>query len=198
MPLRSVSRETTERLEHYLALLKKWQKAINLVGPKTLQDARSRHFIDSAQLSAHIPQNTKIADLGSGAGFPGLVLAMIRPDLDVSLVESDQRKAQFLKTVSRETHTAVNIHNERVENIIENIAPDIITARALSSLKELLDYTAPCLIASPDIKMVLLKGRQVDQEIDEAQKFYSFDFEKSPSITDPASCVLSITHIKSP
>lgn len=105
-----------EKFAQYEALLKKWQPAINLVSPDTLSEIRTRHIEDSAQLVDLIPAGAKtLFDLGSGAGFPGLVIAMMRPDLEVHLVESDQKKCAFLSTVSRETKTPVIIHNSRVE-----------------------------------------------------------------------------------
>lgn len=106
-----------EKIDAYERLLKKWQNTINLVGPSTLSEAKKRHFEDSLQLLKHIPVAAKtLYDLGSGAGFPGLVLAMAKPDLDVHLIESDARKCQFLKTVSRETETPVTVHNQRIES----------------------------------------------------------------------------------
>ena len=108
--------EQTDRLRLYVDLLKKWQKTINLVGKNTLEDAWDRHILDSAQLSAHIPQHATLLDIGSGAGFPGLVLAILRPDISVTLVESDTRKCVFMQTVARETHCGnVTVLNDRVE-----------------------------------------------------------------------------------
>jgi 16S rRNA G527 N7-methylase RsmG len=118
-----VSRETISRLQAYHDLLVKWQKAINIVSPKTLDEVWSRHFADSAQLAERIPQNAKVADLGSGGGFPGLVLAIMRPDLEIHLVESDLRKSEFLKNVSRETKSAARVHNDRVESVLASIGP---------------------------------------------------------------------------
>ena len=137
-----VPRESIEKLDTYHALLLKWQKAINLISPKTIDDAWVRHFADSAQLSGYIPEGAKtIMDWGSGAGFPAMVLAMLRPSLDVHAVESDERKCQFMRTVSRETSVPIRIHTQRIEALeLDSVNPDIITARALASVSVLLDY----------------------------------------------------------
>ena len=145
-----VSRETISKLEVYLAQLVKWQRAINLVSPKTLPDAWNRHFVDSAQILPLIPKHAKkIADLGCGAGFPGLVLAILDPTLDMHLVESDDKKCQFLKHVSRETNCELSVYNKRIESCINDIQPDLITARALASLDKLLSYTKGCFEENP-------------------------------------------------
>lgn len=190
-----VSRETLSKLEQYHMLLLKWQGAINLVGPKTVNDAWMRHFIDSAQIETLISPDKKVADLGSGAGFPGLVLCIMRPDLTVSLIESDQRKAQFLRTVSRETQVRATIYNERVEEILPEVAPDIITARALAPVRALLDYAQPLITKAPDMQMVLLKGAKVDLEIEEAAKLYSFSHKKYDSMTDHQASILVLSNI---
>src|SRR5229473_6934942 len=97
----SVSRETLGRLETMIETLLHWQKAINLVGRATLDDVWTRHILDSAQLAPLIPKARTLADLGSGAGFPGLVLAALRPKLDVTLIESDARKSAYLGEAAR-------------------------------------------------------------------------------------------------
>ncbi len=185
----NVSRETISRLQAYHDLLIKWQKAINLVSPKTLEDIWERHFADSAQLAIHIPENIKVADLGSGAGFPGLVLAVMRPDLEIHLVESDSRKCEFLKNVSRETKTKVQVHSNRVENIVAGIAPGYITARAFAPLEELLGLIPESCRGAP---LLLLKGRQAQEEAAAAARKFDFDMEDFPSLTDPDARILKI------
>ena len=136
-----VSHETMAKLKTYEELLQKWQPKINLVSLGSLKDAQTRHFADSLQIAEFVPASAKVLyDLGSGAGFPGLVLAMARPELTVHLVESDQRKSAFLQTVSRETRTPVSVHVDRIEKVSLS-TPDVITARALASLSELLRLT---------------------------------------------------------
>lgn len=184
------------RLEVYHALLLKWQKAINLVSPATLDQAWERHFADSAQLTEWIGFDAQIADLGSGAGFPGMVLAMLRPDLDMHLIESDERKAQFLKTVSRETSIPVTIHNARIEKTLPALAPDIITARAFAPLNDILEICRPALAVNPALQVVLLKGKKAVEEIAAAQKSFAFDVKDHPSETDPGGRILIIKGIK--
>jgi 16S rRNA (guanine527-N7)-methyltransferase len=196
-----------EKFSIYAALLRKWQKAVNLVSPKTLDDLETRHLADSAQIADLLPSLTPtlslkgegeftLFDLGSGAGFPGLVLAMLRPDITVHLVESDQKKCEFLRTVSRETHTPVLIHMCRIESLITESVPDVITARALSSLAELLGYCLPWAEKNPSLVMIFPKGEKADEEIAEARKHYSFDIAKTPSKTDKNATILRISNLK--
>lgn len=192
----SVSRESFERLTIYHALLLKWQKAINLISPKTVQSSWERHFADSAQMSEYIPDDVKVlADIGSGAGFPGLVLALLRPELQVHLIESDERKAQFLRTVSRETQACVVVHNERIEEI-EGLSPDIVTARALADLEGLMRYCEKWSAANSDLKMLFLKGRIYADEISNAKENYDFSVEAYPSQTSDESRILFISDVK--
>ncbi len=191
----SVSRETFSRLQTYHDLLLKWQKAINLVSPGTIADAWERHFADSAQISNLVPENAKVADLGSGAGFPGLVLAVMRPDLEIHLIESDERKCQFMKNVSRETKTSVKIHTDRIGNVLGDIAPGVITARAFASLEEILELTEGESIRNPELAHILLKGRGVEQEVEEAMHHYSFVETYTPSVTDKDARIVTIRHV---
>ena len=151
-----VSRETSEKLKLYASLLRKWNKKINLVAPRTLEDLETRHFADSLQLLQHAPEEAQSwADLGSGGGFPGLVAAIqaqdTRPALKFTLVESDQRKAAFLRQVSRETDVPVTILATRVENLPENSKYDVLSARALASLPKLLDLTEQLRTPKPPV-----------------------------------------------
>lgn len=192
-----VSRETLIRIASYHTILGKWNKAINLVSPKTLEDSWERHFIDSAQISQFIPSDTKIyADLGCGGGFPGLVIAMMHPELDVHLVESDERKCQFMKNVSRETSlTNTIMHTKRIENAIDDIFPDFITARALASLKTLFDYIYPWAEKNPSLRMAFMKGQRATEEIEEAKQSYAFDIKIHKSITDKNASILAIENL---
>ena len=185
-----VSRETEEKFGAYLALLNKWQPKVNLVGTDTLADARIRHLDDSVQIEPFIPASARtLFDWGSGAGFPGLVLAMIRPDLKVTLVESDQRKCAFLRTVSRETKTPVTILDERIEDI-SPVFTDVITARALAPLKDLLRYALPWTQANPVLILLFPKGEKTEEELIEAKKKYSFELKKHPGKTASGSFIL--------
>ena len=194
-----VSRESLEKLEQYQGLLLKWQKAINLVSSKTLQESGVRHFADSVQLSQYIPEGVKfVMDWGSGAGFPGAVLAITNPNIDFVLVESDERKCQFLRTVSRETSATMRIENARIEDVVEECAdiPDLITARALKPILTLLDYAWPLIQQKPDLQLLLLKGQNVGAEFDEARTYYGFDVESWPSVTNKAAFVVLLSNIK--
>ncbi len=189
-----VSRETIEKLIIYRDLLFKWQRAVNLVSAKTLPEAWERHFVDSAQMLPYLPQNTGVlADLGSGAGFPGLVLAILNPGLEVHLVESDDKKCQFMRTVSRETQTPVKIHNDRIEKAYDLVRPDMITARALADLGSLFDLVVPWVGDKPDIQMLFLKGAGAADEIAQAQARYDFEYRLYPSVTHNEA---AITHIR--
>ena len=196
-PLSNVSHETLARLRQYEALLVKWQKAINLVGPATIPDAWNRHFVDSAQMAALLPEHAKtLYDLGSGAGFPGLVLGILKPDLSVTLIESDQKKSAFLATVSHETKAGVKILTKRIEQATDSLpAPDVVSARALASLSELLTYIKPWVEANPALTCLFPKGAQAAVEIKAAQGLASFSVRHTPSLTDTAAQILTLTNI---
>lgn len=196
LPETLVSRETQDKLGIYKALLLKWQKAINLVAPSTIADANIRHFDDSLQISVLVPRETKTAiDIGSGGGFPAMVLAAELPNIEYHLIESDQRKCQFLNTISREANIPVTIHNDRVQNV-DIPAPDLITARALANLQNLLELTEKWWSVKGDITLIFLKGNQASIEIDDAKKLFSFYIEQYQSKTDVNGRILKLTRIK--
>ena len=196
--LETMTPEQTDRLRLYVDLLKKWQKTINLVGKNTLEDAWERHILDSAQLSTHIPQHATLLDIGSGAGFPGLVLAILRPDISVTLVESDARKCVFMQTVARETHCGnVTVLNERIESVSDQIPYDVMSARALASLEDLLTLSAQKKKKNPALVCLFLKGKSAEEELSAAQNRFSFEIAKYPSQTNPESCLLRLSRIKS-
>ena len=181
----------------YEALLVKWQKAINLVGPATMPEAWTRHFIDSIQLATFLPESARtLHDLGSGAGFPGLVLAMARPDLTVTLIESDQKKCAFLTNVSHETKTPVMVLTQRIEKATDSIpAPDVVTARALAALTDLLGYVWPWAQKNPKMICIFPKGAQAEAEIRAARHDWAFDLVQEQSITDSGATILIITNL---
>lgn len=189
-----VSRETLERLEHYETLLRKWNKAINLVSPSTIKDAKSRHFVDSAQIYALANADWKIwCDMGTGGGFPGMVIAILaaekNPTGEVVLLESDQRKATFLRTVARETGVTARVISERIEAAAP-VNADILSARALASLDILFDFADRHLKFTG--QALFPKGATWQKEIQEAQRSWSFSHEVHKSTVDLNSVILSI------
>ena len=193
-----VSRETLERLRVYDGLLKKWTIKINLVAKSTLSEVWSRHFADSAQVFAAIPRNSlSLCDLGSGGGFPGLVIAALahekQPDLSVSLVESDVRKATFLVTAAREMGLRVVVHAERIETLPAQNA-DVITARALASLNDLLSMTN--LHLRKGGTALFLKGERHQEELDIASTMWDFKVGKQNSTTNIGSALLTVTNLR--
>lgn len=187
-----VSRETLDRLRLYAELLEKWQKRINLVGPATLPDLWRRHMLDSAQLWPFLPPGLpRLIDIGSGAGFPGLVLAILGVP-EVHLIESDQRKGIFLREVARETGAAVTVHTARIETIRDLTAP-VVSARALAALPKLLDLAVPLL--APGGQCLFLKGQNLDEELTQARKIWIFDEDRSPSLSDPSGVVLRVREV---
>lgn len=187
--------ETEKNLELYLELLKKWQRSINLVSPQTMDKAWDRHFLDSMQLFDYVPRETKTwVDFGSGAGFPGLVMAIMCPSIDVHLVESDQKKCSFLKAVSRETKCRITTHNHRIESLELPFKPDIISARALASLETLCEYSLP--YCHDDTILFFMKGETLDDEIDKAQSLYSFHSTIHQSSTSASGKILELHSLK--
>lgn len=191
-----VSRETFDRLEVYAALLTKWQKAINLVAPNTLEDLYQRHFLDSLQLLDHLPPGPRQwLDIGSGAGFPGLACAIAWSRADpcaFTLVESDRRKASFLREVARQTETDVTVLSERIENLPPQNA-DIITARALAPLPKLLALAHPH--ASPDVTFLFPKGAGHQAELASTQTDWHMKVTAVPSLTSENSVILRISDL---
>lgn len=199
----NVSRETLARLETYAALLGKFQKAVNLVGPETLADPWHRHFLDSAQILPLLPpcppdRPLRLLDLGSGAGFPGLVLAIMAAGggspLNVRLVESDARKAAFLREAARQTRAPATVENKRLEDIAPGPV-DVITARAFAPLPRLLEQAAPFL-GPPAPVLILHKGRHAQEELTRAGEGWKMRVVSIPSVTDPESVVLRIEDIQ--
>jgi 16S rRNA (guanine527-N7)-methyltransferase len=189
-----VSRETISKLSAYEALLRQWQKTINLVAPSTLDTVWDRHFADSAQLLALAPAGARRwLDLGSGAGFPGLVLAVLlaeRGASNMTLMESDQRKAAFLREAARQTGVPVDILCERIEKGATQAKVDVITARALAPLPRLLDLAAPYF--ADDSLGLFLKGREAQAEVEAARERWDFGLALHPSLTDSEGRVVAV------
>lgn len=192
--LQNVSRETLDRFKEYVALLLKWNAKINLIGSMTEADIWSRHIEDSLQLVPLIPVEAKtMVDFGSGAGLPGLIIAIACPSLSITVVEQDQRKAAFLneaKRILRLSHVTV----EEMDIAHIDARFDVITARALSQLNKLLAWAKPCI----NVSSVCLfpKGANFQMEMDEAKAHWRFDSAVTRSQTNPDSAILAITNLE--
>jgi 16S rRNA (guanine527-N7)-methyltransferase len=187
-----VSRETFERLSIYHDLLCKWQSKINLVSSDSLDDSWRRHFLDSAQLINQLPVlSATMADLGSGAGFPGMVIAILGGS-DVHLIESDARKISFLQEVARQTGASVTLHHKRIEEV--GLISDIILARGCSELNRLLNYASH--FVSHGTKCLFHKGKNYFKELEDAQEQWSFDHAIIPSVSDTQGVILQISNLK--
>ena len=199
-----VSRETLQQLQLYVELLRKWQKAVNLIAPSTFDKVWHRHVGDSAQIVDILRESDSSKksgiwlDIGSGGGFPGLVAAIMvreQSDYQFHLVESNGRKCAFLSDVVRHLGLPVEIHNERIEQYARTSYDEhvsIISARALSSLDQLLVLSEPFLNA--DLAAYFFKGREVGTEIEQARQQWAFDSRQYASITSNDGCILEITN----
>lgn len=197
LPGLNVSRETLERLEIFEKLVLKWQPTINLVSAASLPDLWQRHILDSIQIFIHdIPTGPLWADFGSGGGFPGITNAIMlagqNSEAKVFMVESDARKATFLRTALRECGVQGTVANDRIEQA-DPFNADVMTARALSSIDTLLDHAESHL--SKNGVAILHKGRNFQQEIDDARQNWTFDTVLHPSITDPEARLVEVRNI---
>ena len=193
----NVSRETYELLKRYEASLGEWQQKMNLVSRNSLIDAWKRHFLDSMQLFSLLPQDAKtVYDFGSGAGFPGMVLAVMAkektPYLKFKLVESIKKNTLYLNAVKELTGANVEIINDRIENIKAEKA-DVITSRAMCALPELLKYSRP--FCGKDTKLIFLKGRSYEQEVASAKKDWKFNLEIIQNQESEDGVILVITDL---
>jgi len=195
-----VTPATKQVLEHFVRLLAEWQRVHNLVAPSTLDDVWTRHIADSFQLIEHAPTSWREwVDLGSGAGFPGLVVAIAgkeHPERHVTLVESNAKKAAFLRAAIRETGANATVAAARVESHAEKFGrrADIVSARALAPLPVLLGLAEQ--YAPAGTLMLFLKGREYVREIEAASETWSFDVVDSKSATDSGGRVLAIRNVR--
>lgn len=193
----NVSRETLERLTEYHDLISKWSPRINLVSKSSLKELWPRHIWDSYQLIDIAPKVEKWADFGSGGGFPALVIAIcaleMAPNLHVTMVESDQRKTAFLRTVIRDLHLNASVHAERVEALAP-LHAEVISARALADLSDLLSYSAQHL--TKDGTAFFLKGEKWEKEVKDARESWSFTLRTHRSKTSPRAAILEIKDIE--
>jgi len=191
-----VSRETLERLSAYVALLTEWNGRHNLVAESTMAEVWHRHVYDSAQLDPLIPPEAwTLADLGSGAGFPGLVLAILRRDrLMVTLYEATHKKADFLAAVSEALALPVTIKTSRIESAPQQYF-DVVTARAFAGLDALLGYAHR--FTGPETICLFLKGQKLEEELTAAQRHWTMRLRKYPSKTHPLGVVLEVRDLRS-
>lgn len=196
--LAAVSRETMTRLRQLEALVVRWTASVNLVSPADVPHLWARHIVDSAQLFGLAPASAATwVDLGSGGGFPGLVIAAIaaaeRPALLVTLVESDQRKCAFLRAAAREIGLRVDVRNKRVEDL-GDVTFDVISARALAPLSDLFALSAP--LRGPDTVEIYPKGRQAARELAACARDWTFRATHVTSITSPDAIILRVTELR--
>ena len=195
--LTGVSRETFERVSGYLDLLDRWRERINLIGPGEGRHLWRRHVLDSLQLVEQISSEDKsVADLGSGAGFPGLILACAlaeRPGASVTLVEKSPRKSEFLRAAGKELGLPVSVLTIRLEDAPGALF-DVVTARALAPLPKLLGFAASWL--KPSGKALLMKGRDTATELAEAREAWTFDLSILDSQSSPEGRVLKVSSLR--
>jgi len=186
----NVSRETLDRLTAFGGLLADWNRRHNLVSARSLGDVWSRHVLDSAQLTRFVPLEAKtLIDLGSGAGFPGIVVALMRPDLRVTLVEATAKKCRFLREADAILHTGIRVLNARIEDVAR-VPFDVVTARACAPLPRLAGYAQR--FVGPNTVCLFLKGQNVGSELTEARNSWRMELLSHASMSDPAGTVLEI------
>ncbi|NLS18989.1 16S rRNA (guanine(527)-N(7))-methyltransferase RsmG [Rhizobium sp. P40RR-XXII] len=195
-----VSRETQERLQHFAQLFQKWAKTINLVAPSTVDDLWRRHIADSAQIFQLHPVPSHWVDLGSGGGFPGVITAILLAETGaghVDLIESNQKKAAFLRVCLRECEARGAVHAVRIENA-PTVAQhcDAISARALAELELLLDYAAPWRERNENLRLFLHKGRDYERELEKARGRWEFDLVKHRSVVEQDSVILELSRLR--
>jgi 16S rRNA (guanine527-N7)-methyltransferase len=188
-----VSRETLDRLDKVIDTLDAWRMRCNLIGPKEWPNIWLRHVWDCLQLLDHVPDGARIVDLGSGAGFPGLILAAARPDVHVTMIESVGKKAAFLRAAIQAASLTADVVQGRVENVPVNPA-DLVTARAFARLPHLLDYAAPWM--KNGAKGLFLKGERWEEELTDARQVWNFAYEAIPSRSGGAGVVLKVRELK--
>lgn len=194
----TVSRETFDRLVAFEEMFQKWNRSINLVAPSTLGQVWERHILDSAQLARIEPLATRWVDLGSGGGFPGLVMAFLLAERDgasIDLVESNRKKASFLQSVVGQFNLPARVVARRIDDSYALVsAPQIVTARALASLSTLLDLSAPWLTTGT--RGLFHKGRDYRSEVEESAHRWAFDLVEHPSMTDPLGVILELSDLR--
>lgn len=187
-----VSRETLDRLDRVIATLDVWRQKSNLIGPKEWPQIWTRHVGDSWQLLDHIPQTARVVDLGSGAGFPGLIIAAARPEGHVTMVESVGKKCGFLRAAIDAAGLPASVHQGRVE-AAPPISAEFVTARAFAPMPELLDYAAPWL--RKGAIGVFPKGERWKEELTAARQRWNFAYEAIPSRSGGSGVILIVREV---
>ena len=199
LALTPVSRETETRLDRYVGLLLEWQAKTNLVAPSTLPNLWTRHVSDSLQLLAFAPGAKVWADLGSGGGFPGVVLACAlaqTPGAMVHLVERNAKKAAFLREALRVTGAPGVVHLAEIGDTVDRITGpvDCVTARALAPLHQLMGFAEP--LVRRGAKALLLKGQDVEAELTEATKYWNIHPKLHSSRSGGQGWIVELDHIE--
>lgn len=188
-----VSRETLDRLDRVIGTLDDWRKRSNLIGPREWPVIWTRHVADCFQLLDHLPENAKVVDLGSGAGFPGLIIAAARPAGHVTMIESVGKKCAFLRAAIEAAGLSASVRQERVESV-GPIPADYVTARAFAPLPKLLDYAAPWL--KQGATGLFLKGERWKEELTEASQTWNFAYEAIPSRVGGSGTILIVRELR--
>ncbi len=199
LKLTPVSRETAARLDQFVEVLLRWQQRTNLIAPSTIPTLWTRHIADSLQLLDLAPNARAWVDLGSGAGFPGLVLACALagiPGAQVHLIESNTKKASFLREAARLIGAPAHIHAVRIEDFVQkpNAVPEVVTARALAPLKALFELAYP-LLAKGALGL-FSKGQDVEIELEQATRYWKFEASLTPSKTSPLGRIVVVRRLK--
>ena len=190
--LLGVSRETSRRLEAYVAILEEWQPRLNLVGPGTADDIWTKHILDCGQIARHVPRGCRrLIDLGSGAGLPGMVLAIMGID-GVEMVEKDEKKTAFLHAAAKACDADVRIHGMRIEDLRPGMA-DVVAARALASLDALIPMAAPFL--GDGSIAIFPKGKSANEELKAAALHWHMWYMRHASLSDPRGSLLVIDRV---
>ncbi|KIC10252.1 16S rRNA methyltransferase [Leisingera sp. ANG-M1] len=188
-----VSRETMQRLEIFEQVIRKWNPKINLVSKNSLDHLWTRHIADSVQVFRCGERGSLWTDIGSGGGFPGVIVAILaadeEPDMKVTLIESDQRKSAFLRSAARECGVSLTVISKRIEQADPQNA-DILSARALADLSLLLEFSERHLAAGGTA--LFPKGVTWKKEVDNARQQWRFDAEPVRSLTEPEAVILKI------
>ncbi len=192
-----VSRETADKLEAYAALLRRWQRAMPLVAQADLDALYRRHFADCAQVVPILPEARFWVDIGSGAGLPGLVVAIVGGEgTHVDLIESNRRKCAFLREAIRETGAPATVHEGRAEALTAHwqTPVEVVLGRAVAPLAELLRIALPLMCEGA--RAAFHKGRDWQREIDEATQSWAFDLVKHDSRIGEGGVILEISNLR--